>query len=490
MSTVPFNHTQMSIEEALSSAGYGERIIRLAGQFRREGNHDAANAAFMAAAQIRDALSTAMDLLPIIAPEHAALLSPSDRQRLATQLSESHERLNQLVADHDVSEVSLADCDQRYEDWYASCLHIGHMAHLARNVSGRAAETTPTPGDDLIEITGYALGQLHEGAQESMTDLRENDLPDDAPFPETRNQLREQAIADHAEVEEIHRLFSTRLAAAKAEADNSEGRCHVCGGALRADEVRSHATTCFMDAVRSRYTVRDVDERYARSQPLMIWVRSEELRHWMMLTVQPTTSLRQLDQFLRNQWLECCGHMSHFEIGNVQYSACVPGPGDPPMFDTDLAEPHEQHMVHTVEETITIGDPFRHEFDYGDTTYVDLECVATLPVPYGCLPEFINPPEDAEGHRDDFITVVARNLPAERCFSCGAVAHWRYYENPYIHIPPEQGGPIVAPPYFCDGCAPRDVKLSKLRNSPRVGVGCYDNTHDEPEQNADAWRAG
>ena len=485
MSTVPFNHTQMSIEEALSSAGYGERTIRLAGQFRREGNHDAANAAFMAAAQIRDALSTAMDLLPIIAPEHAALLSPSDRQRLATQLNESHERLNRMVLEHDVSEVPLADLDQRHEEWYASCLHIGHMAHLARNVSARAAEATPTPGDDLIEMTGYALGQLHEGAQESMTDLCENDLPDDAPFPDTRDQLRKQAVADHAKVAEIHRLFGARLAAAHAEADNSEGICHVCGNPLRADDVRSHAASCFMVAVRSRYTVRDVDERYARSKPIMIWVRSEELRHWMMLIVQPTTSLRQLDQFLRDLWLECCGHMSHFQIGNIQYSACVPGPGDLPMFDTDLAEPDEQHMVHTVEETTAMGQQFRHEFDYGDTTCLDLECVAALPVPYEYVQEFINPPDETQGHHDDFITIVGRNLPPERCFTCGAVAHWRYYENPYIHVPPEEGGPIVAPPYFCNDCAPRDVTLSELRNSPRVGVGCYDNTHDEPQNDQD-----
>ena len=488
MTTVPFNHTQMSIEEALSSAGYGERMIRLAGQFRREGNHDAANAAFMAAAQIRDALSTALDLLPIIAPEHAALLSPSDRQRLATQLSESHEGLSRLVSEHDVSDVPLEDCDQRYEEWYASCLHVGHMARLARGVAARAKETTPTPSDDLIEMTGYALGQLHEGAQGSMADISENDLPNDAPFPETRNQLRKQAVEDHAEVEEIHRAFSARLAVARAEADNSEGICHVCSSLLRADDVRSHAATCFTDAVRSRYIVRDVDERYARSQPLLIWVRSDELRHWMMLVVQPTASLRQLDQFLRDQWLECCGHMSHFEIGDTQYSACVPGPGDPPRFDTDLAESDEQHMVHTVEETIAMGQKFRHEFDYGDTTCLDLELVALLPVPYEYVKEFINPPGGAQGHFDDFITVVARNLSPERCFTCGAVAHWRYYENPYVHIPPEEGGPIVGPPYFCNDCAPREVMLSKLRNSPRVGVGCYDNTHDEPEQNADAGR--
>ncbi len=113
MTAVPFNHTQISIEEALSSAQYGERMIRLAGQFRREGNHDAANAAFMAAAQINDTLAKAVDLLTIIAPEHAALLGESQRQRLATQLNETHQRLNRLVMEQALAEVPLEDCDEQ-----------------------------------------------------------------------------------------------------------------------------------------------------------------------------------------------------------------------------------------------------------------------------------------------------------------------------------------------------------------------------------------
>ena len=82
-----------------------------------------------------------------------------------------------------------------------------------------------------------------------------------------------------------------------------------------------------------------------------------------------------------------------------------------------------------------------------------------------------NTPEESEVYSDEFITVIARNEPPERCFTCGAVARWRYHENPYVAIPPEHGDPIVAPPYFCDGCAP-DQQLARLRNSPRVGVGC------------------
>ena len=95
----------------------------------------------------------------------------------------------------------------------------------------------------------------------------------------------------------------------------------------------------------------------------------------------------------------------------------------------------------------------------------------------------MNHPGGVEGYSDDFIAIVARNRPPERCFTCGKTAHWRYRENPYVHVPPEHGGPIVAPPYFCDGCAPGDMPRVKLRNSPRTGVGCYDNTYDTPYHN-------
>ena len=223
--------------------------------------------------------------------------------------------------------------------------------------------------------------------------------------------------------------------------ENSPGLCHICGNVIQAGAARSHTNSCIMDAVRSRYAVREVSERYARSKPIILWLRSEHRQHWMMLVAQPTTSLRQLDRFLRHQWLECCGHMSHFEIDDVQYSAAVPGPGDAPMFDNDLAEPDEEHMVHTLEETTTIGAMFHHEFDYGDTTCLDLECVSTIPVPHRYLPEFINPPDQSQGHQDGFITIVARNLPPERCFTCGSVATSRHYENPHIHVPREQGCP-------------------------------------------------
>ena len=45
MTTAPPNRTRTCIEEAFASAEYGEKVINLGNQYRREGNHIAANAA-------------------------------------------------------------------------------------------------------------------------------------------------------------------------------------------------------------------------------------------------------------------------------------------------------------------------------------------------------------------------------------------------------------------------------------------------------------
>ena len=490
MTTIEFNETRTCIEDALASASYAKKMINLAisnyhaGQYRRENNQDGANAALMMAWHIQGNMSKVIFIMPMLAPEHAPLLDQPERQRLAGALTKSYEELSQLIREHHVTEPQLENCNDQEVDWYQSCLQIGHLAHLARNMAQRA-ERLPD-NDEVTELMAAGVSKCYADAQESLEEMQQKQPPPENAFPQTREQTKDQAISNYHELQTLDRQLTERLKNLQAEAANSPGWCHICGDDIRADDATAHTQTCIMYKAQRKYTVRKMDKRYARSMPIMIWVRSEQLQHWMVLAVQPTTSLRQLDQFLRDEWLECCGHMSHFKIGQTQYSNCVPGPGDAPNFDNDLAEDNEQHTVHTLEETTKHGQRFNYEFDYGDTTCLNLENVATLPIPYNYVPEFINPPKEAEYYAEQFITVMARNRPLERCFKCGETAQWRYHENPYVQVPPEHGGPIVAPPYFCNGCAPDDMAVVELRNSPRSGVGCYDNTHDEPSKNLDA----
>src|SRR5690349_9923843 len=42
---------------------------------------------------------------------------------------------------------------------------------------------------------------------------------------------------------------------------------------------------------------------------------------WLYIEINGSSKLDILDSFLRNIWLECCGHMSDFEIDGVSYSS-------------------------------------------------------------------------------------------------------------------------------------------------------------------------
>src|SRR5205085_12376692 len=44
-------------------------------------------------------------------------------------------------------------------------------------------------------------------------------------------------------------------------------------------------------------------------------------QYWMHLEVPATEPVATLDSFLRSIWLECCGHLSEFKIGDLSYSS-------------------------------------------------------------------------------------------------------------------------------------------------------------------------
>ncbi len=333
----------------------------------------------MMAWNIRENTAQAMGILPNLTPEHAALLGQSERQRLAAELNSSYENLNQMAQAHDSTEDQWDECYEQDAEWYMFCFEVGLAAHLADAITTRA-ESLPQ-SEDNIELARDAVGKCCQAAQESMEYARKNEPPADAPFPQTRRQTIERARDDCVKLELLDQQLREKLKAIEHEADNSVGRCHLCGNAIRAEDVITHARSCVTTAVQTLIN-NDLHSKHAANGTFLIWVRADEVRQWMMLAVRPTTTLLQLDQSLRNLWLECCGHMSRFEIGTTRYSAGRPGPGGTHLFAAYLADPGDRHMMYTVGQTISHGASFRHEYDYDYTTCLDLECVAVLPVPY------------------------------------------------------------------------------------------------------------
>lgn len=70
-----------------------------------------------------------------------------------------------------------------------------------------------------------------------------------------------------------------------------------------------------------------------------------------------------LDSFLRDLWLECCGHMSAFSIGQMRYSAQPMGHGNQRGMDVRLAA------------ILTEEAEFSYEYDFGTLQ----SCACVLP---------------------------------------------------------------------------------------------------------------
>lgn len=164
---------------------------------------------------------------------------------------------------------------------------------------------------------------------------------------------------------------------------------------------------------------------------LLIWLRIEdpyEPGYWIYVEMRADAALQHLDSFLRQLWLECCGHMSAFSVDHRRL---------PMTARVGRAFP-------------TAGVTFQHEYDFGSTTTLKGRVLKTRSGSMGRAP----------------VRLLARNdPPAYSCTQCTLSAT---LVCPYC---PEEG-------LFCDTHASEhehaaDEAYLPVVNSPRMGVCGY-----------------
>jgi hypothetical protein len=90
--------------------------------------------------------------------------------------------------------------------------------------------------------------------------------------------------------------------------------------------------------------------------------------YWMHLEVTASTTLTTLDRFLRATWLECCGHLSAFEIEGVCYAI------DAGMYDDwDMGD---KSMRVRLDKVLSPGQTCSYEYDYGTMTELKLKVIS------------------------------------------------------------------------------------------------------------------
>jgi Plasmid pRiA4b ORF-3-like protein len=222
----------------------------------------------------------------------------------------------------------------------------------------------------------------------------------------------------------------------------SKGGCASCRGEFSKSAMAKHLETCEQRAIAE---ARAGSKRKAlKTRAFHLVVEGRDLpMYWMHLDVTASTTLATLDRFLRETWLECCGHLSAFEIGGVRYAV------DAGMDDGWGMD--EKSMRVRLDKVLSPGQSCSYEYDYGMTTELKLKVIADREV-------------EAKGKA---IEVLARNTPPViLCEKCGKPA-----TNVCSQCIFDGKG------WLCDDCAQEhecgEEMLLPVVNSPRVGMCAY-----------------
>src|ERR1700694_2841153 len=154
----------------------------------------------------------------------------------------------------------------------------------------------------------------------------------------------------------------------------SKGTCTFCHRELSKASMTRHLASC-----EQRIAIQG--EREGRQQAnkikaLHLVVEGYRLpMYWMHLEVAVDTTLATLDRFLRDTWLECCGHLSVFRIGGFNYYV-----------DAEMDaywDMRRKNMQVKLEEVLSPGQTSSYEYDFGSTTELTLKVISEREVKAG-----------------------------------------------------------------------------------------------------------
>jgi hypothetical protein len=210
----------------------------------------------------------------------------------------------------------------------------------------------------------------------------------------------------------------------------SNGICIFCKKTFFGNAMGKHLRSC---SERSKANQSD------KGQGRVFLIKAGAGPFWAYFEADGSATLKKVDGFLRDLWLECCGHMSAFTIGNTEYVSHLE-PGD-----------CGRSMDAPLEDILLPGLKFGHEYDFGTPTILRLDCIS-----------------ERKGKVKSGIRVLARNNPPDfRCHACGKPA------KEICAQCIDDGDEYL----LCGPCAKKhkcgEEMLLPVVNSPRMGMCGY-----------------
>lgn len=204
-------------------------------------------------------------------------------------------------------------------------------------------------------------------------------------------------------------------------ATTTKGRCYLCGAELGKTAMKNHILKVHNN------------EEVGQDCMLLKIEGAHNKNYWLLVDMPLTSTLSTLDRFLRDIWLECCGHMSEFTAGGF-----------------DVIGKNNKIA------TFRSGDKLLHEYDFGDTTETLITMVCRT----------VRKPQKTA------VRLLARNNePEYSCSVCGKKADYICTECMWD----------CENPFFCEACAKNhehEEMLLPTTNSPRMGQCGYTGEYD------------
>lgn len=179
----------------------------------------------------------------------------------------------------------------------------------------------------------------------------------------------------------------------------SIGTCNLCGQEFDKAGMTRHLKKC-----RAEHPPAGKGRR-RKTFHLMVEGRYRPA-YWMHIEIPAGATLETLDAFLRDTWLECCGHLSAFTIENARYEMDTGGI-DGMWVGLFGPQMPSRSMKVRLDKALRPGLKFIHEYDFGTTTTLALKVVGE---------------QEGVASPGDVLTLARNHPPVFKCEVCGELA--------------------------------------------------------------------
>lgn len=204
----------------------------------------------------------------------------------------------------------------------------------------------------------------------------------------------------------------------------SSGTCALCGtSSIPKRSIEKHLDTCLKRNVAT-------GEKFFH----LLVSDPYDPRYWLHVEAAESATISNVDSFLRDTWVECCGHLSEFSIGGPKRK---------------------------LKDVLAMGKQFSYEYDFGSTTELALRVVSQ------------GTPKTSHAGA---VRLLARNdallFPCRTCGRLATVICLECQEE--IEGPEDEGRQ-----FYCHVCIDKPAHShdedmrSPVVNSPRMGVCAY-----------------